>query len=730
MKKIVAFAVTLVLTASSVAQSRSSKASGKPAHTEALHKSETTAADPIDQHFHAAETFQITGEMQKAAAEYRQALVFALDRMGNVRILTSDLRSAEDLFTRALQIDPTSSPTRLDLAFTEFRGGSLDRAGEDVDRVIAADPHNVKARALRGKILFAKSDFARAADDLQNAFNSDPDFDTAYALVLADLKQKKRTEGDVVIDEMLAGKKVGPEVYSLLGVAYDETGYYDAAVAMFEKALALDPRHPHVHAGIGDAYFEQGESKYPQAQQEFQKELLIDPADSDANLHLGAIALQQQHPADAEKFLQKATSKSPVDPDAWFYLGKSEFELGRWNDSAEALVKSLTGEADTARKSKNDEAQALLAQLKVKGAAIPAIQAQPGAGRVNSTSGLQSMALASSTFHPPIARTAEEKTYEATIAKVIAESYNNLGVIDARAGDLAQAEREFAQAQHWNPELENVDRNWALAAFRSKQYADAIEPLHRLLSKKEDLTQREMLGLSYFMTDQYSSAADTFHPILDYLPNDPAMLYAAGVSLVRSRHPAEAEAIFGRMIKQDDKSPEIHILLGQAYASQEDYDQARDEFNRALALDQSTPEAHYFLGMADFFQGKTEDAAKEFQTELTANPKNMKAAYQLAYLRLQEHRTDEGLSLLNTVLAAEPENADALYQRGKATLEKGDAPSALKDLEHAVQLNPSGDYIYYQLSLADRAVGRNAEAATALKTFEELKAKKGPPPKE
>ncbi len=688
-------------------------------------------SDPIDQHFHAAETFQVAGEFDKASAEYRQALIFGLDRMGNVRVLTGDTRKAEDLFARALQIDPTSIPARLDLSYIEFRSGKVDQAAEDINRVVSADPQNAKALTLRGKVRFAQGDFAGAADDLQAALRIDPDFDTAYTLALADLKQKKRPEAGAVFDELLAGSKSTPELYSLIGVAYRETGYYEDALRQFRKAEDLDPKHVHVHAGTGIALFEQGEAKYPEAQQEFEKEIAINPGDFEANYYLGVIALQQHRAANAEQFLKKAIASSPAHLDSWFYLGKAQFEQGRWNDATLSLVRSLGPPEDAARKEKIDEAKALIEQARSKGAPPPApgpqqvAQSSAETGKTPAT-GLQQLALGFSNAYPAAPQTAEEKRYEATVAKILAEAYNNLGVIDAHNGNLARAAREFEQAERWNPELENVDRNWALAAFRSQQYADAIEPLGHQLAKKEDFTQREMLGLSYFMTDQYVEAARTFYPVLDFLPNDPAILYAAGVSLVRARHPAEAARIFDRLLKQNDKNPEIHVLLGQAYASQQDYNHAREELNRALALDSHAADAHYYLGMADFYEGKMEDSAREFQNELALNPKNDKAAYQLAYVRLQEHRNDEAVVLLNGVLEREPDNGDALYQRGKATLEKGDAVAALKDLERAAQLNPQGDYIYYQLSLAYRAAGRPQEAAAALKNFNEIKAKKTP----
>src|ERR1700674_1356938 len=42
------------------------------------------ATDPLDQHYSAAQTFQLTGDFDRAEAEYHQVLALALQRMGNL----------------------------------------------------------------------------------------------------------------------------------------------------------------------------------------------------------------------------------------------------------------------------------------------------------------------------------------------------------------------------------------------------------------------------------------------------------------------------------------------------------------------------------------------------------------------------------------------------------------------------------------------------------------------
>jgi Flp pilus assembly protein TadD len=66
-------------------------------------------------------------------------------------------------------------------------------------------------------------------------------------------------------------------------------------VAEFRKAIKLDPKYPRAHALLGYSILEfRGEEAYPQARQEFERELKLHPDDYNALLLLGisAVALR------------------------------------------------------------------------------------------------------------------------------------------------------------------------------------------------------------------------------------------------------------------------------------------------------------------------------------------------------------------------------------------------------------------------------------------------------
>jgi tetratricopeptide (TPR) repeat protein len=316
----------------------------------------------------------------------------------------------------------------------------------------------------------------------------------------------------------------------------------------------------------------------------------------------------------------------------------------------------------------------------------------------------------------------KESAYAKSLQDLVGEAFHNLGVIDARASRFADAADEFAQAAKWNSAIERLDRNWGMAAFRAERYDRAIGPLARALQKNQkDAAIRQMLGLSYYMTDQFAKSADAFRPIMRELPDNPGLLYAAGAAFVRSGDSSAGRPLLLRMQALGANSAEAHVMIAQAYSDQSHFVEALEELQRALELNPKLADVHFAIGIVYFKQGKLEDAVQEFGAELALNPQSVSSKYQIAYIRMQQHQAQEAIPLLNDVLTQKPEYGDGHYQMGKALLETGDVRAAIQHLEKSVQLQPKQAYGYYQLSLAYRRAGRTSEADKALHTFQLLK---------
>jgi tetratricopeptide (TPR) repeat protein len=710
------------------------------------------APDPLDQHYSAAQTFQLAGDLDHAETEYHQVLALALRHLGN--LLATEKNTSEDavrLLEDAVAAQPADEDARTDLAMVYFRAGHLDRASDQATQVVKANPRNIRGLQLLGNIEFAQGNFAAAAEHLHTALGLQGDFDTAYSLSLAYLSQHKLAETKLLFDELLNDMGSTPELHVLLGRGYRETGYLDEAIHEFKKAIELDPHYPRVHYYLALAYLAQGEKeRFPTARPLFEQELALNPKEFFSTFFLGVMDLEDRDFPAAEKYLKSAVELQPENPDPLLYLGQAYFESNRPELAIAALKKSIELTSDPSRNhyqvskahtmigqvllklGKQEEAEAELKRSQELRA--QAFQNDKDAqdarerGQHELLPELQAVQEKPAFMEnrPPLDAAEEKKAQalRATLTEILANAYNNLGVIQARRERYAQASDYFLKASQWKPDLQGLDRNWGLASFRAQRFEEAIGPLARQVARQhEDAKARDALGVSYFMADQFSKTVEVFQPVLADLPDDPGILYALGVSLVRTGDSANASSVFRRMLEKNPNVAEIHVLLGQADADQNQYTPAIGEFSRALELDPKIEGAHFGLGLILLREGKVDDSVREFRAELEAHPADAKAKYHLAYGLLMQQQKDQALTLLSEVVRDKPDYADAQYQLGKLLLEQGEVKAAIERLETAVRLDPSKDYSYFQLSVAYRRDGRLEDAQRILLAYQKLKEK-------
>src|ERR1700732_3378039 len=676
--------------------------------------------DAAQQHFDSAQTYQLAGNFDSAAKEYRRAIAIGLDHLGNLRAARQDYPAAEQLLQRAMAEDPDDPDPAVDLAITELYSGDLPKAETDARAVLQKNPDHFRARALLGKIDFLQGNYQAAADELHAALGLTTDFDIAYNLALADLELKKTSLATVLFDEMKNSLPEGAQLHVLIGRAFLATGYPQLATKEFERGTALDPKYPDVHFYLGLASVLSAQAP--------------DVPRGESQLEL----------AKAETSLQEAIKRQPEDSRAFFYLGQCYASEQQWAKAADvyrsvikltpaaqqmeaAMAGAYEGLAGALRKlGKNEEAAAESA----KAQRIRATLQKDGTRAAGSNTGkandsnqqeLHSMMLRPGDSEPSDGRA--EAAYTKSVSLLLGQAYHNLGVIDARASRNTEAVEEFSPAAKWDPPIPSLDRNWGVSAFRAKKYDDAAGPLERQLRRTpNDLSIRAMLGLCYYMGDRFAESAETLRPVLDQLPDNAGLLYAAGVSLVRSGNAKDGARVFSRMLEKDQNVPAVHLMLGQAYAQEQNYPDALAEFARALQLDAHIAEAHYDSGMVALKQGKLDASADEFQQELSVNPGYIPAQYQLGYVRLEMHQADAAIPLLQDVLSRQPNHSDAHYELGKALLEQGKVKDAIQDLESSIRLHPT-DYAYYQLSVAYRREGRANDADQAIVMYQKLRPK-------
>jgi len=203
--------------------------------------------DAEQQHFDSAQTYQLAGDFDSAAKEYRRAIAIGLDHLGNLRAARQDYPGAKQLLQQAMAADPDDPDPAVDLAITELYSGDMPKAETDAKAVLQKNPDHFRTRALLGKIDFLQENYQAAADELHAALALTTDFDIAYSLALADLELKKTSLATVLFDEMKNSLPETAQLHVLIGRAFLATSYPQLATRELDRAAALDPKYPDVH---------------------------------------------------------------------------------------------------------------------------------------------------------------------------------------------------------------------------------------------------------------------------------------------------------------------------------------------------------------------------------------------------------------------------------------------------------------------------------------------------
>jgi len=729
--------------------------------------------EALRRRFEAAKSSLAASNFDQAEDGFRQTIALGLRQLGNLSISEEQFEQATRLLDEAVKLTPADADLQVEAGIAWFRKGDPQKATELVQAVLATHPDNGRGHNVLGRINLFKGDTEGSIEELKKAVALQDDFETSYFLGVAYLKAKKVSEASAWFQEVQTKMVDSAALHVLFGRAYTLTHFPEPAMAEFRQAIKLDPKYPRAHGLLGYTYLEQlGEQAYPQARAEFENELKLNPDQYYFLMLLGIATVALRDFPAAEVTLRHAIRLNPGEATPYLYLGETYTETIRLALAVQALEKYvslvqhpeemqrdvsrayyLLGQ-DLRRLGRLEEAQKALAnsqryrEAKFRYDAKHIFDEKPTTGGADSrpseriaglletgapdenktTESMVQGGMPGDTpaggQPPKVLQAAEPKAakqYRAFVAEILSSSYNDLGVMRAKNSKFAEAAEFFKQAATWKPSLPGLDRNWGLAAYRAELYSEAVLPLERqLAAHPDDQLVRQLLGLSYFMTDNFVKTAEVLQPFLKAPPDDPGLLLAWGTSLIRTRQSELAAEIFRRLLEQNAANPSVHLLLGQAYAQQEDFADGLNELKSALQLDPRLPEAHYFMGLIYLRQSDFESAAEEFRSELEIRPPDAVTSYHLGYTLLLQGHADQAVAVLREVVRAKPDYEVAQFELGRALLQQGDAAGAIESLEVAKKLSPDRDATYFQLSQAYRRVGRLPEAQQALAAYQKL----------
>ena len=164
-------------------------------------------------------------------------------------------------------------------------------------------------------------------------------------------------------------------------------------------------------------------------------------------------------------------------------------------------------------------------------------------------------------------------------------------------------------------------------------------------------------------------------------------------------------------------SVQARQLNAEALEAQGKWNEAAAEYRKMLELEPSREGIHYLIGRLLLSQPASgnerdelrEQAKKEFEAELAVNERNPGAQFILAEFARDEGRLDEAVQRFQKATLYDAGFGHAWLGLGRSLLAQDKANDAIPALERAVQLLPDIAEAHYQLALAYKRAGRQAD---------------------
>ena len=164
---------------------------------------------------------------------------------------------------------------------------------------------------------------------------------------------------------------------------------------------------------------------------------------------------------------------------------------------------------------------------------------------------------------PDVRTTEDLKSGEVYYSKVIATAHNEIGLLRADRADFKGATEQFALAARWDSELQGLNFNWGLAAFKAELYKDATTPLEKELSANPGNVQaKQLLGLSYFMLENYAKTSELLSDVIAAGPSNVGVYYTLALSLIKEGKRESADRVIQQMVVLGGNTPQLHISAG------------------------------------------------------------------------------------------------------------------------------------------------------------------------
>lgn len=246
---------------------------------------------------------------------------------------------------RVRRLDPASNYIRLRIASLLIYLGKTPQAETELKEIKRLDPQNLDASlALIFLYSYTKNEVELEKEYeyfLQKAHQAKPE-DLRISEYLAQFYfyKKRPAEAIRLYEAIVASNPTYVDGFFWLGYLYDEAGRRQDAIAMWKKALGVEPEHASTLNALGYTYAEEG-IHLDEAEMMIKKALAKEPENAAYIDSLGWVYFKRKDYQNAQTHIKKAVSLTK-DPVIYEHLGDVYITLNNIEEGVNAYREGLS----------------------------------------------------------------------------------------------------------------------------------------------------------------------------------------------------------------------------------------------------------------------------------------------------------------------------------------------------------------------------------------------------
>ncbi len=617
-----------------------------------------------------AAVIQLKNALQKNADDGEARLL-----LGTVYTDTGDSVSAEKELRRALALGIPPERVLPSLCKALLGLEQYQKLLDESAALLAQGKPEILA--LRGEAYLALNQPDKARESLELALKAQPDYPGALlGLASHALLQNDTAAADRYTEQAVKSNPNNPEVWLFKGRLLRAEHQDEAALAAYDKVLALQPDHRTAH--IDKAYIEISHKKIEAAKADIDAARKAWP-NSIAVPYLQALLdFTQGKNGAAQESLQRVLRLAPEHMPSILLSGAVELNLGSLEQAEKHLRKYLEAVPSSmyARK-------LLVVTLQKSGQTAEAIAALAPALQ-NGQQDPVLLALAGDVYLQArdYSKATELLEKSAALAPKQANVHAALAMSKLGQGDNARAVSELELSAELDGNSSRSSMLLAMTELRMKHFDKALAAIDKLVKNHQaNPAVLNLQGVIYLAKGDTAKATASLEQALALQPN----YFPAAGNLAQ--------------MAMQDKKPEL----------------AKQRLLAVVEKDKKNVDALTALANLAGSQGKIEEMTSWLEKAAAENPDAVVPALQLGRQYLRVGAKQKALTLARKVLVANPVNPDALDVLGQAQLANDDPSGALESYSKLVGLVPKSAAGYYRLATVHMRLKNEAVALDDLK---------------